>query len=74
MVVEVPATRERIDARLVEDGCGLSLQVSRRSGVIDYALRSVLDMAWRIVDATRAERALLVAHGLQPIHQTADRR
>jgi hypothetical protein len=65
MIIEVPATGERIDALLVEDGCGmLCLKVGRRSGVIDYAFTSVLDIGWRIIDSTPDELALLQAHGL----------
>jgi len=64
MLIEVPATGERIDARLIEDGCGLCLKVGRRSGLIDYALKGVLDIGWRIIDSTPDERALLDAHGV----------
>jgi hypothetical protein len=65
MIIEVPATGERIDALLIEDGCGmLYLKVGRRSGVIDYAFKSVLDIGWRIIDSTPDELALLQAHGL----------
>jgi hypothetical protein len=42
----------------------LCLKVGRRSGVIDYALKSVLDIGWRIIDSTPDELALLRAHGL----------
>ena len=65
MIIEVPATGERIDALLIEDGCGmLCLKVGRRSGLIDYALKAVLDIGWRIIDSTPEESALLQAHGL----------
>ena len=65
MIIEVPATGERIDALLIEDGCGmLCLKFSRRSGVIDYAFKSVLDIGWRVIDSTPDELTLLQAHGL----------
>ena len=65
MTIEVPGTGERIDALLVQDGCGtLCLKVGRRSGVIDYTLTAVLAIGWQIVESTTDERALLEAHGL----------
>jgi hypothetical protein len=65
MIIEVPATGERITALLIEDGCGmLCLKIGRLSGVIDYALKAVLDIGWRIIDITPDELALLQAHGL----------
>jgi hypothetical protein len=65
MIRKVPATGERIDALLIEDGCGmLCLKVGRRTGLIDYALKGVLDIGWRIIDSTPDERALLDAHGV----------
>jgi hypothetical protein len=68
MIIEVPATGERITALLIEDGCGmLCLKIGRRSGVIEYALKSVLDIGWRIVDSAPDELSLLEAHGLAAI-------
>jgi hypothetical protein len=65
MIMKVPATGERIDALLIEDGCGmLCLKVGRRSGLIDYTLKGKLDIGWRIIDSTPDERALLAAHGV----------
>ena len=63
MILEVSETGERIAARLVEHSGLLCLKVGP-SELIAYVLRGVLDVGWRIIDATSDERALLNAHGI----------
>ena len=66
MILEVPATGERIAATLVEHSGVLCLKVAP-SELIAYVLKGVLDAGWRIVDTTADERVLLRAHGVQPV-------
>ena len=64
MIIEVPSTGERIDARLVEERFGpLCLKVGQ-SRVIGYVLKAVLDIGWRIIQSTPDEQALMESHGL----------
>ncbi len=66
MIIEVPRTGERIDARLVEERFGpLCLKVGRCE-LIAYVLQPVLDIGWRIIESTPEERALMGSHGLVP--------
>jgi hypothetical protein len=64
VILEVPATGERIAAELVEHADMLCLKVAP-SGLIAYVLKGVLDVGWRIIDTTPEERAMLRAHGLE---------
>jgi hypothetical protein len=52
-----------IEMRLVEDARGV-LHLQTASGVALCSLQEVLNLGWRIVESTPAERALLKAHGL----------
>jgi hypothetical protein len=65
VIVEIPATGERIEARLIRDDPSgpLSLTLGR-SGHVTYVLTAMLDIGWRIVEATPDERALMAAHGI----------
>jgi len=64
MIIEVPRTGERIDARLVEERFGpLCLKVGRCE-LIAYVLKPVLDVGWRIIHSTPDEQALLKLHGV----------
>jgi hypothetical protein len=68
VTIEIPATRERINGRLLEEPFGpLCLTMSTRSNLPAYVLSNVLDIGWRIVDCTLAERALMEAHGITPV-------
>ena len=51
MILEVPATGERIAATLLEHSGVLCLKVAP-SELIAYVLKGVLDAGWRIVDTT----------------------
>jgi hypothetical protein len=63
MVIEIPSTGERVKVQLVEEQFGpLCLRVEG-ARAIGYVLPSVLDIGWRIVATTPAERALLQTHG-----------
>jgi hypothetical protein len=66
MILEVPATGERIAATLLEHSGVLCLKVAP-SELIAYVLKGVLDAGWRIVDTRADERVLLRAHGVQPV-------
>jgi hypothetical protein len=64
VTIEIPHTGERIEARLLEDRFGLCLTMSPRSNVPAYVLTNVLDIGWRIVDCSPAERELMGTHGI----------
>jgi hypothetical protein len=66
VTIEIPATGERLEARLVEPSCGplcLALGRTRRPS---YVLAAVLEIGWRILDSTPVERALMETYGITP--------
>jgi len=64
MIIEVPRTGERIDARLVEERFGpLCLKVGQER-IAAYVLKAVLDIGWRVTQSTPDEQALMESHGL----------
>jgi hypothetical protein len=69
VTIEIPATGERIEGRLMEQSFGpLCFTMGRRrSDPPAYVLTNVLDIGWRIVDCTLAERELMEAHGITPV-------
>ena len=64
MIIVVPRTGERIDARLVEDDSGELCLAEGRFGQRAYVLQAVLAIGWHIVEVTPDERTLLAAHGV----------
>jgi hypothetical protein len=64
MTLEIPATGERLEARLVEDRfqpLALAIGKTRR---VSYVLENVLSIGWRIVECTPGERAIVESHGI----------
>jgi hypothetical protein len=55
VTIEIPATRERFEAALVEDAQGVLCVVDAESA--RFVLSVILQGGWRIVDATPIERA-----------------
>jgi hypothetical protein len=64
MIIEVPTTGERIDARLVEERFGPLCLREGRSARIGYVLKPVLDIGWRIIQSTPDEQAIMRSHGI----------
>ena len=64
MIIQVPTTGERIDARLIEEPFGTLCLTEGWSGRIAYVLKPVLDIGWRIIESTPEERALLESYDL----------
>jgi hypothetical protein len=62
VIIVVPATGERIDARLVEDDSGELCPAEGRFGQRAYVLQAVLAIGRQIVEVTPDERTLLAAH------------
>jgi hypothetical protein len=62
---KIPRTMKRIEMRLGEDPSGALYLQSAHSGVALCSFQGVLDLGWRIVTISRAERALLAAHGFK---------
>jgi hypothetical protein len=66
VIVEIPATGERIEARLIQDNdpsVPLSITLGP-SGRVAYVVANMLAVGWRIVECTPAERAIMEAHGI----------
>jgi len=65
VIIEIPATGERIDAHIVRDDRQAPLCVTLgASGHAQYTLAPMLAAGWRIVETTPAERAWLAANGI----------
>ena len=65
MIVEIPSTGDRMEAHIVPDEPSEPLAVTfGPAGRVRYTLAPMLNVGWRIVEATSAERALLAAHGI----------
>jgi len=69
MIIEIPATRERVEAHLIEDEHGTSRSLSMtlgKAGRATYGVTAMLNLGWKIVDATSAELAVLKSVGITP--------
>jgi len=65
VIVELPATGERITAQIVDCEPYEPLAVTFGFlGHVHYMLGPMLETGWRIVDATPEEQAALQSHGL----------
>ena len=65
MIIEIPSTGERAEAHLVEDDPAEPLAVTfTRTGHVRYTLAPMLEVGWRVVEASPQERAVLAAHGI----------
>jgi hypothetical protein len=65
VVIEIPATGERLKVQLGEERFGPLCLGVEGARTIGYVLPSVLEIGWRIVATTAAERALLRTHGFK---------
>ena len=68
MTVELPVTGGLIEGQLIpNDDPSVPLSVKLgKSGHVVYALAAMLKMGFRFVECTRAERAVMEAHGFTP--------
>jgi hypothetical protein len=66
VVVEIRATGERVEARVLREDFSVPLSVTLgRSGRVIYVLANMLEAGWwRIVECTPAERAIMEARGI----------
>jgi hypothetical protein len=65
VTIEIPSTRERVEARIVPDEPSAPLAVTLGPAErARFTLAPMLNVGWRIVEATPAERAVLTAHGI----------
>ena len=65
MIIEIPSTGEQIEAYIVADEPAAPLAVTFGPAVrARYILAPMLNIGWRIVESTPAERAVLAAHGI----------
>jgi hypothetical protein len=65
VTIEIPSTGERFEARIVTDEPSAPLAVTLGpGGRTRYTLAAMLNVGWRILDVTAAERELLAAHGI----------
>jgi hypothetical protein len=65
LTFKIPPTMKRIEMRLCEDQSGALYLQSGTTGVALCSLQGVLDLGWRIVTISPAERALLAGHGFK---------
>jgi hypothetical protein len=71
VTLEIPRTGERIEGRLTEERFGPLCLTMGRSNLPAYVLSNVLDIGWRIVDCTPAERELMGTHGITAVTSCA---
>jgi hypothetical protein len=65
MIVEIPYTGERAEAHIVEDDPAAPLTVTfGRTRPAWYRLAPMVELGWRVVEASPRERAMLAAHGI----------
>jgi hypothetical protein len=65
VIIEIPSTGERVEAHIVPDEPAAPLAVTfSPAGRAPYTLVPMLNVGWRIVESTPAERAVLAAHGI----------
>jgi hypothetical protein len=65
VLIEIPSTGERVQARIVPDDPSAPLAVTLGPAErARFTLAPMLNVGWRILEATAAERELLVAHGI----------
>jgi hypothetical protein len=65
VVVEIPTSGERIEARLFDDEGRLCLTLGKTTRA-SYVLKAVLEIGWRMVEATPEELALIESYGIAP--------
>ena len=65
LTFKIPPTMKRIEMRLCEDQSGTLYLQSGTTGVALCSLQGVLDLGWKIVTISPAERALLAGHGFK---------
>jgi hypothetical protein len=66
MTVEMPITRGQIEGQFIpNDDASVPLSVKLgKSGHVVFALAAMLEMGFRIVECTPAERAIMEARGI----------
>jgi hypothetical protein len=66
VIIEIPSTGEHIETYIVADEPAAPLAVTfGPAGRARYTLAPMLNVGWRIVESTPAERAVLAAQGIR---------
>ena len=65
MIIAIPYIGERAEAHIVEDDPAAPLTVTfGRTNPACYQLAAMVELGWRVVEASPRERAALAAHGI----------
>jgi hypothetical protein len=65
VIIAIPYIGERAEAHIVEDDPAAPLTVTfGRTNPACYQLAAMVELGWRVVEASPRERAVLAAHGI----------